>query len=138
MRECQLCGAKSWGPIPDEFELSHSLSLLNLPRANFLLCDNCGTLANSLIIEKPAPAPDAQFHIGPFGDPMHEAGKILGNLLPKQSEPETRLERIVRDVIRSDFELVMKEDEKIAAEELADRIVRLGAFIDIKISELSK
>lgn len=79
MRECQLCGAASWGPLSENaLAACHALN----PAADVLQCDGCGALALRSIIEKPASA---------------EETRVADSLFSYQSE--TRLERIVRTLI---------------------------------------
>lgn len=114
MRECQLCGVKSWGPLT---ACGRAL-LLNAVRPEasevdftaYRECDNCTMPALTEIIEKPADIPtiSAESAFTAIGlPPLPSSPDYVGmvdkmvaamNSLPKP-EPETRLERIVRAII---------------------------------------
>jgi hypothetical protein len=90
MRECQLCGAKSWGPIegkdqPKILTLSH-LWGTEIDFSRYAKCDNCDALALKRIVETPE-QPDPE--------------KMMATFIGRMPIPETRLERIVRSIIQA-------------------------------------
>jgi hypothetical protein len=108
MRDCQLCGAKSWGPIEDR----DKSAILTMPhfwgkQIDFPLyskCDACGSIALSALIEKPLP--DAEFTPGVhFGGPSvslpPDPERMMAMLMGRMPIPETRLERIVRSMLEA-------------------------------------
>lgn len=122
MRECQLCGVKSWGPLQAS---GRALLLAAIPPEHsevdftaYRQCDNCGAPARTDIIEKPAP--DAEFgsrvHFGgpalldPLAeilsaprcpDPLTLAADVMAKMTGRMPQPETRLERIVRATLQA-------------------------------------
>lgn len=115
MRECQLCGAKSWGPLEQS---GRSLLLATFAHpdqtvvdpAAYQQCDNCGMPALTQIVEKSVDIStiSAESTFTAIGlPPLQTSPDYVGmvdkmvaamNSLPKP-EPETRLERIVRALI---------------------------------------
>lgn len=122
MRECQVCGAKSWGPLTDHGRAA----LLKMPHhwgedvdfSRFVECDSCEAIARKVFVE--TPEPDAGFFSTPLtardlmgiagtagvtgvtgDDPLAIMREALSGLAGRLSEPQTRLERIACAVIRS-------------------------------------
>lgn len=121
MRECQLCGCKSWGPLTAR---GRAL-LLNAVRPEdtevdftaYRECDNCAMPAQVQIVERPAAEllptigmkdmPSVMdLVLGPLGgprppDPMTVAKEALENMASRLPQSVTRLERIVRAMIQA-------------------------------------
>ena len=143
MRECQLCGTKSWGPLAAR---GRALLLNGMPPESvevdftaYRQCDNCSSPALTAIIEKPAP--DAEFsdlpHMGfaevigmrpPGPDPMAEAMKIFESAMSERSERETRLERIALALVRRPISIG-------SSEEWPQIIMKLARAIDAELSK---
>lgn len=117
MRECQLCGAKSWGPF---LRHRNDYPITTTPENELVQCDVCDSVARRDIVEKPAGLPDiGEIHEGlssgvglgtffsdppapapaPGPDPMTVAKEALESMRDRMPEPQTRLERIVRALI---------------------------------------
>ena len=147
MRECQLCGTKSWGPLTAR---GRALLLNAVPpetrEVDFIAyreCDNCAMPALTSIVERPAP--DADFSdlprmgfaevIGmrpPGPDPMAQAIEVLKDALSTRSERETRLERIVLATIRAKPAGVLNAR---TAEYAALEVVLFARAIDAELSK---
>lgn len=110
MRECQLCGAKSWGPF---LRRRNDYPITTTPENELVQCDACDSVARRDIVEKPVSVPELRLgelpHIADaiFGspgvshspDPMTVAKEALESMRDRMPEPQTRLERIVRALI---------------------------------------
>jgi hypothetical protein len=103
MRSCQLCGAKSWGPVKESDVLETRVAA----GKPLLECDGCGALAREdLLADIPIPSllefPSAVRspfpNLPPVIDYGAEAGKALQAVLPHK-DPETRTERLVHSLI---------------------------------------
>jgi hypothetical protein len=101
MRACQLCGAKSWSPAKDQDRHAE---------VRLLECDRCGARGREdLIIDSLSAHTGTHidhdidagmpFSLPPPVDYAEVAGKMLRGLIPN---PETRTERLVRELICSD------------------------------------
>ena len=109
MRECQLCGAKSWGPIKDSTNLARVAMLYGeMVIDRYRQCDSCGSVAALVVIEKPAPDAEFSEHVshmfGPYPsqpDSLSEAAKTVNRMADLMPKPQTRLERIVLTLLRS-------------------------------------
>lgn len=134
MRECQLCGAKSWGPV----NAIGQAALLKSPTlwgqdvvfSRFLQCDGCNAVASKSIVDKPLP--DADFPRNLMADlsshdPLDEARRALESLSTRLPESETRLERIVRAIVKSHL------FEQDVPDRLASYMVTLGRSIEAEM-----
>jgi len=134
MRDCQLCGAKSWGPIQPE----DGPAILQMPHfwgkdidfSKLLKCDVCGLIADRARIEKPLP--DAEFP-SPLlsADPLEIARETLQGLSARFPVPQTRLERIVRSLIK------VVPPTNFYDEKWASKIVSLARNFDDGLSQNS-
>lgn len=87
MRECQLCGAKSWGPLTTtgtKWVQDRAAEVVPSSRlASLRECDACGSIADESVISKPVSVPELR---------LSEFPRIADGM----PQPETRLERIIR------------------------------------------
>jgi hypothetical protein len=133
MRECQLCGAKSWGPIQPE----DGPAILQMPHfwgkdidfSKLLKCDVCGLIADRPRIE--TPLPDAEFVspllVGkPLTDPLEIARETLEGLSDRFPVPQTRLERIVRAIIA----MMPDQYPNALSTQWAESVVKLARAIE--------
>jgi hypothetical protein len=142
MKSCLLCGAASWGPADPA--VTQSFQAMHTPPegtpTEYRMCDNCGVLAREDLINVSAPGPlsmDAPFQppfqlIGgpnPPADPFVSGLQLMKGLMPERA-PETRLERIVREVIRSDNLIDFVLMDKGGAENLAQALVDYARAIE--------
>jgi hypothetical protein len=105
MRVCQLCGAASWGPVKDPDVVKETEATVGVDGKPLLECDGCGSLAREDLITSPQlgvfePVP---FPFPALGTPQpfdYTARELLKGLVPEKA-PETRTERLVRELIRS-------------------------------------
>jgi hypothetical protein len=148
MRECQLCGVKSWGPLQQQGRVV----LLNAFRPEdrevdftaYRQCDNCGMPAQVRVIEKPSVdipdlpdggrlAIDAIFGGPPPLDPITAAMPFIEKMMGRQSERETRLERLVRAILGAPtLEL---DDAALSSESIAAKYVNLARFMEFEIDK---
>ncbi len=143
MRNCQLCGAKSWGPVKDTSALEDTLMAGHAgvdPNAHLLECDCCGCFAREdLIADLPAgphfagqPLMMADLFPGvhalalpsaPALDYAAEASKALRGLVQEKA-PETRTERLVVALLGSD---------KVMSETMIDTVVQRARQIEAQL-----
>jgi len=107
MKACQLCGAKSWGPVARIEEIAGAYSpcfvLTGLEAVAYARCDNCSAVAQKVLIDAEEPSDSAVNPAVSLQDlsevnPFRIASSVLKAALPV---PETRLERLVRALCRS-------------------------------------
>lgn len=102
MQACQLCGAKSWGPLRRPGILSELL--YDGPRDGSLVqCDNCGAVAQKALIEESVSAPRMglaeSLGAAPLSfNPLELGASLMKSFLP-QKDAETRAERLLRAFI---------------------------------------
>lgn len=155
MRECQLCGAKSWGPLEQSGRalflatFAHPTQTV-VDSAAYRQCDNCNMPAWIDIIEKPVSVPELRLselpHIADaiFGgpsisrgpDPMTVAKEALEGMASRMPQPETRLERIMRALcgnvpLRKPTEFSDVQD----CEAYASTICLIATLIEKRLSE---
>lgn len=107
MRACQFCSAKSWSPSKEQDRHAE---------VRLLECGGCGAWGREDLIIEPLPDGEPKvgdpypggfippFPIGSLSSPIDyaaEVRKALQGLIPDKA-PETRTERLVRELIRSD------------------------------------
>lgn len=139
MRECQVCGVKSFGPLDSRGRATLLETIGPKDKSDFdryRECDNCGAPALIEIIEKPAS--DAEFPSeAPFSVPsltaLADPGMLMDRLIDRAAEPETRLERLVRAILCGNLEFLLKSGFFF---ELGLRIT--DSILAMKIIELAK
>lgn len=95
MQCCQQCGAKSWAPLTSDV-LPREVSFTDAN--NVLICDGCGQWGLKSVIEsnpQPIEFPPAQL---PF---LSGASLIQDMFKSAMPPPETRLERLVKVIMRA-------------------------------------
>jgi len=107
MRACQLCGCKSWGPekTPHPEKQARENQALSVA-GPFVECDGCGALAREDLVNDPAPLLMTGSGTTDLGAPspsvvlqgLAGAREALKGMLPDK-DPETRTERLVRELI---------------------------------------
>lgn len=135
MRACQLCGVASWGPLKDPSRLAGLVAIVN---AVFLECDNCRTparedlIADAVLSADFAPLSSRPMH-DPFGSVLGAMPALFKGMLPEK-DPETRTERLVRELIRSETVmndiLINVESESNSARALVKRARAIETELD--------
>lgn len=112
MQSCQLCGARSWGRVGDAawsiLQASEGPAVTGIERGKLRVCDSCGALAREDLITDPVLGVIGQpggftppFGTSPPFDPVISAAQMMKGIIPER-DPETRTERLVRELIRSE------------------------------------
>jgi hypothetical protein len=106
MKACQLCGAKSWGPVPGNLPrvISHAgqeplAFLWDKEIEHFRRCDHCLQFAALAAIDDD-PDTSTVPTLESF-NPRPRPGDMLKGFLPPPAKPETRLERLLRAALDS-------------------------------------
>lgn len=150
MQHCLICGAASWGPAKPGFVVSgdFQVQLTEADTAKWRQCDACGSLAQAGFIEKePEREPDADFGPSPLEaifagikeaasapSPMDKMTERLAALFEtRMPVPETRLERIIKAIIRSQG----RDGSSQSTETWAWWLARAGHAIELAMDKIS-
>ncbi len=110
MQACQLCGAKSWGPVKEPTDIPPIVSGAGSER--FVECDVCGSLAREDFVADYLRRPPPSDSLGPVGpwqsiglspidyeQATRSAQTMLTSMGIAPKDPETRTERLVRSML---------------------------------------
>jgi hypothetical protein len=102
MQLCQICGAKSWGPLNMSGEVVFNGE--RIATAKVLLCDACGAYGLKSAVEHDLAAKEhlnrmyGPLGVPPLPDPFSAAVGFFKSAMPL---PETRLERLTKAILSS-------------------------------------
>lgn len=106
MKSCQLCGTCSWGvvsPAIDPFNRdSAQVYLVGRDLSWYRRCDGCGSLAAQANLEDDSRQDPVLTSV--FPDPtLRSVTAVIEGFKQGLPQPETRTERLVRDLIKTDW-----------------------------------